>query len=97
MTMTHSEVHLAVRNMLAGTTYRGFVVVVESVEVEPGDVMVEWRIAVTGVDPILHFRGRNPNDVLAELRGVLDARRRTDPREAALDAIGEPPSSKGAA
>ncbi len=95
--MTHSEVHLAVRRMLAGTTYRGFLVVVESLELEGEGVMVEWRIAVTSADPILHFRGRNPYDVLAELRGVLDARRRTDPPEAALDAIGEPPSGKGAA
>lgn len=95
--MTHSEVHLAVRNTLRATPFRAFVIVVESVEVESGGVMVEWRIAITGADPVLHFRGRNPYDLLAELRSTLTALRNTEPAPAELLAVGHPPAPRDVA
>lgn len=95
--MTHSEVHLAVRNTLRATPFRAFVIVVESVEVESGGVMVEWRIAITGADPIIHLRGRNPYDLLAELRAIMNALRNTDPAPPELDAVGHPPAPRDVA
>lgn len=98
--MTHSQLHLGVRHALRGSPYRSFCVVAESVEVEDGGVLVEWRIGVLASEggSGLHLRGRNPTDMLAELRQKLEAHRETEaPPPPELEAVGAPISPRGAA
>lgn len=92
--MTHSEVHLGVRNVLRASPFRKFVVVVESVEDDNGGVVVEWRIAITDATPMMYFRGRNPYELLAEVRSTVDALRKTEPAPADLESIGVPPTPR---
>jgi len=92
--MTMAEVHVAVREALRGSRHSKFLVVVESAELHPGRVDVEWRISVGDGEPVHHFRGRNPYQLLAMLRARLnDERREGLATEAApeLAAVGAPP------
>jgi len=93
--MTHSQCHAEIRQALAGTLYRSFLVTVESLESMSGDLFVEWRVCIFdgGGNAKLHFRGRNPNEILDEVRATVKALA-APPSE--LEALGAPPS-KGAA
>jgi len=93
--MTHAELHLAVREALRGSTYRGFLVCVESAELHPGRIEVEYRISISG-EGGPYLRGRDPFQLLARLRAHLESEAtaraaKEPPLPAELAAIGAPP------
>jgi hypothetical protein len=93
--MTHSALHLAVRHALRGSRYWRFAVVAESIERDPGGVVVEWRLSLyrDGGSPIVdhHFRNHDPYALLTRLREALDEEART----ATADTL--PPGATGGA
>jgi hypothetical protein len=92
--MTQSQLHAEIRHALTGTNYRSFMVVVESLEAMDGGLYVEWRVTLFDASGKVahHFRGRYPDELLAELRATLRALRATEPSE--LEIIGGPPTPR---
>jgi len=99
--MSHADLHIALRESLRGSGCSTFMVTVESSELHPGRVEVDWRISIFEGDPSqlrYHYRGRDPFDLLARIRAKLieDARARQatePPPPPELVAVGPPPSS----
>ena len=94
MTMTFGEFHKGVRDALYGSGLSRFVCNVESVELHPGRLKVEWRLSITEITPPIYLHGPNPYALLAMLkRRIMDIRqaRTVPPSPAELDDVGEPP------
>lgn len=92
--MTHAELHMKVRALVAGRGF-AFVVSTSSIEQHPGRLEVEWSVCVL-IDGAPKATGRslNPEQAFEQARAVLDAVRPLVPPPA-LVAIGAPPAPEG--
>lgn len=89
--MTHTDLHLAIRRLIAGRPYT-FLVSVNSIEQHPGRVELEWiaTVFIAG-KPNIYVRERSPEVVLERVSDLLAERgeQRFLPPEFA--GIGAPP------
>jgi hypothetical protein len=87
--MTHSDLHMAVRTLLRGTPYAGFLVSVHSSEQHPNRVAVEYVITIHGLDR--SFKSADPKRLLTWVRQAVKSIEVDEAPPALLRSIGMAP------
>jgi hypothetical protein len=87
--MTHSELHMAIRTLLRGTPFAGFVVTVQSVERHPNRIAVEYIAQIDGISRA--YRSADPARLLMWVRQAIKEVQFDQAPPAVLRAIGSAP------
>lgn len=70
-TVTHAQMHMAIRRIVAGTRYPSFQVWTCSIEHHQNRVLVDYVARIPGLTPRSQFRSSDPDQLLALVREAM--------------------------